>query len=223
MFTGLIETVGELRDSEQRDNLIRWTIDAPMLLNDLALGDSVAVNGVCLTVTSLTAAGFTTDLMGETLAISALGTLPVHAPLNLERALRLGDRLGGHLVQGHVDGTGRVLSFTRHAEWAVPRISLPADLVPLLIYKGSITVNGVALTVSAISAADAADPWFEVSLIPETLEHTTLNNLTVDDVVNLESDLIARQVQRIVATSASAGSPAAAAPFTAQPTHANKG
>lgn len=195
MFTGIIETLGTLESAGSAagsaTDLVSWQIAAPGF-DDLAIGDSVAVSGVCLTVTSLTDTGFTTDIMGETLNVTTLGNRASGDRLNLERAMTLGDRLGGHLVQGHVDATSTVLAVTEHSGWRVVRFQLPAVIAPLVIYKGSVTVDGVALTVSALD-----QDWFEVSLIPETLSATTLGGLGTGDPVNLESDMIARHIARL--------------------------
>lgn len=191
MFTGIVETLGTISRVTTGDDLVTWEISAPTL-DDLKVGDSVSTSGVCLTVTTLTASGFTTDIMGETLAVTTLGSMVTGDQVNLERAMALGDRLGGHIVQGHVDAIGAVLAVTPHDKWRVIRFSLPAQIAALVIYKGSITINGVALTISALGS-----DWFEVSLIPETLAVTTLGSLTIGDKVNLESDMVARHIARL--------------------------
>ncbi len=169
----------------------------PLAASDAGHGDSIAVSGVCLTVIDQTADSFTADVMAQTLAMSTIGSLAVGDRVNLERAAQVGDRLGGHIVQGHVDGTGTVLSVTPGEAWSVLRFSLDAGLAPLVVDKGSIAVSGVSLTVSAIGDEPDGSHWFEVSLIPETLAATTLGTLEVGDRVNLETDILARHVQRL--------------------------
>jgi riboflavin synthase len=164
-------------------------------------GDSIAVNGVCLTVTGILDGNpktFTADVMGETLDRSSLGTLGVGAPVNLERSVRVADRLGGHLVQGHVDGTGTIISRSSAEHWDQVRISLPASLSRYLVHKGSIAVDGISLTVSALGRPGPEDTWFEVCLIPETLERTTMGVRQPGEVVNLEVDVIAKYVERLL-------------------------
>ena len=200
MFTGLVEACGEVVALDPHDGLVRATIHGPRVTADAALGDSIAVNGVCLTVTDLAGDGaFTVDIIGETLRRSTLGTLVPGARVNLERALALGDRLGGHLVQGHVDAVAPLVKRRTEGEWQVLRFALPESIAPLVVAKGSITVHGVSLTVSAVSAPHDADAWFEVSLIPATLRDTTLGALEHGQSVNLESDLVARHLERLAA------------------------
>ena len=160
----------------------------------VALGESIAVNGVCLTVTGILGGTFTADVMGETLNRSGLGALTPADPVNLERSVRLADRMGGHLVQGHVDATATIISRTPAAHWDQVRISLPGSIARYVVEKGSIAVDGVSLTVSALG-----DGWFEVGLIPETLKRTTLGTRKPGDVVNLEVDVIAKYVERLLA------------------------
>src|ERR1700712_355887 len=173
MFTGIIEELGRITGWERtRDGGARLTIDAPLVTEDARHGDSIAVSGVCLTVVDLGDGRFTADVMGQTLAVSAIADLPEGAAVNLERAAKVGDRLGGHIVQGHVDGVAEVLQVRDEGSWRVLRFSLPADLAALVVDKGSIAVAGPSLTVSAVG--DEVDShWFEVSLIPETLTATT--------------------------------------------------
>jgi riboflavin synthase len=166
--------------------------------SDAGIGDSIAVNGVCLTVTSIRDDEFTADVMRETLQRSSLGSLTPGSPVNLERPLTLADRLGGHLVQGHVDATARLLDRTPGDGWEVVRFALPAEVARYVVEKGSITVDGVSLTVSGLG-----DDWFAVSLIPTTLELTTLGNKVPGDVVNLEVDVIAKYVERMLPGGAS--------------------
>jgi riboflavin synthase len=208
MFTGIIEERGRvLRWETGTDGGHRLTVSAPLAASDARHGDSIAVSGVCLTVVDQGADRFTADVMGQTLAVSALADLSPGDAVNLERAAKVGDRLGGHIVQGHVDGVGELLSVRDEGAWRVLRLSLPAELAPLVVDKGSISVAGVSLTVSAVGPASPEDGdgvaggghWFEVSLIPETLSATTLGELPVGGRVNLETDVLARHVQRMLA------------------------
>jgi riboflavin synthase len=202
VFTGIVEEVGTLVVREDQGNSARLQIRARTVLDGVALGDSIAVNGVCLTVTDVRPdeADFVwgTDVMAETLARSSLGALSGGDPVNLERAVPPLGRLGGHLVQGHVDGVGTVLSRTPGEHWEVVRIAVPPPLARYVVEKGSIAVDGVSLTVSAVSAASDPEPWFEVSLIPTTLRETTLGGRTPGDPVNLEVDVIAKYVERLL-------------------------
>jgi riboflavin synthase len=199
MFTGIIEERGRVLGWETTpDGGARLTISAPLAASDAAHGDSIAVSGVCLTVVDFTDDRFTADVMGQTVAVSAIADLQPGDDVNLERAAKVGDRLGGHIVQGHVDGTSTVLAVRDEGSWRVLRFRLPDDLAPLVVDKGAIAVGGVSLTVSAVGR-DEAGHWFEVSLIPETLEATTLGALAVGGRVNLETDVLARHVQRMLA------------------------
>jgi len=201
MFTGIIEEQGRIAAVETTADAARLTIEAARVLEGVAHGDSIAVNGVCLTVVASTPGTFTADVMAQTLAMSTLDEAREGAPVNLERAARVGDRLGGHIVQGHIDGTSRVLAVTPGEAWRVVRFSLDPDLARLVTGKGSIAIDGVSLTVSNISAADAPEQWFEVSLIPETLTATTLGERVVGDRVNIETDIVARHIERMLALS----------------------
>ncbi|MBF4573024.1 riboflavin synthase [Herbiconiux sp. VKM Ac-1786] len=206
MFTGIIEELGEIVALDHTADAAVITVRAPLAVSDARHGDSIAVSGVCLTVIDRTPDTFRADVMAQTLRMSTLGELAPGGRVNLERAARVGDRLGGHIVQGHVDGTAEVLSVTPGEAWSVLRFSLPDELAALVVDKGSISVSGVSLTVSDVSPAEAGAPfWFEVSLIPETLAATTLGTLAPGDRVNLETDVLARHVQRLVAL----GSPTA--------------
>lgn len=200
MFTGLVEELGHLVALDGDDDFVRLRIRGPLVTSDAQLGDSISVNGVCLTATELPGDGtFAVDVMGESMRRSALGRLAVGDAVNLERAMALGDRLGGHIVQGHVDAVAPLLERRVEGEWHVLRFALPRDVAPLLVEKGSITVEGVSLTVSAVSEPGAAEGWFEVSLIPATLRETTLGALEAGDHVNLETDIVARHVERLLA------------------------
>ncbi len=193
MFTGIVEELGEVVAVEELQDASRLTVRGPVVTADAGHGDSIAVNGVCLTVVANEGGAFTADVMAETLRRSSLGALTVGSPVNLERAVRVSDRLGGHVVQGHVDGTGELLAVTPDEHWTVVRVSLPGGLGRYVVEKGSITVDGVSLTVSAISA-----DWFEVSLIPTTLGLTTLGSKGPGDPVNLEVDIIAKHVEKLL-------------------------
>lgn len=199
MFTGIIEEVGEIVSIAPLGDGWRLTVLAPHAVRDAAHGESIAVGGVCLTVVGFTSDRFDADVMKQTLDVSAIADVTVGSRVNLEKAMPVGARLGGHIVQGHVDGVGEVLEVRPGAEWRVLRISLPADLAPLVVDKGSISVDGTSLTVSAVSAPDEAAAWFEVSLIPETLSATTLGALAPGHRVNLETDILARHVERLLA------------------------
>ena len=197
MFTGIVEEVGTVVDREEQADAARLRIRAAKVIEDVALGDSISVSGVCLTVTEVADGVWSTDVMAETLRRSSLGDVQAGQPVNLERAVTAHTRLGGHLVQGHVDSVGTVLSRTPSEHWEVVRVELPRELARYVVEKGSITVDGVSLTVSAVSAADDPAPWFEVSLIPTTLRETTLGERTPGDPVNLEVDVIAKYVERL--------------------------
>lgn len=199
MFTGIVEEIGRVASVERADDSAVVRIDADVVTSDAKHGDSVAVSGVCLTVVDHGPGWFTADVMAETLARSSLATIVAGSAVNLERAARLDSRLGGHLVQGHVDGTGTVLAIEPSPQggrehWTTVRISLPEPLARYVVEKGSITVDGVSLTV-----VEAGDDVFSVSLIPTTLSATTLGALAVGDWVNLEVDAIAKYVERMLA------------------------
>jgi len=199
MFTGIVEELGAVTGRDALADAARLTIRGPIVTADAGHGDSIAVNGVCLTVVELLADGqFTADVMAETLDRSNLGELRVGSSVNLERAAALNSRLGGHIVQGHVDGTGEVVSRAPSENWEVVRIEVPAVVARYIVEKGSITVDGISLTVSALGAEPR--DWFEVSLIPTTLELTTLGSAPVGTQVNLEVDVIAKYVERLMAT-----------------------
>jgi riboflavin synthase len=198
VFTGIVEEVGTLVVREDLSDSAVLQIQAERVLEGVALGDSIAVNGVCLTVTGVDGGVWSTDVMAETLSRSSLGSVSAGAPVNLERAVTPQTRLGGHLMQGHVDGIGAVLGRVPGEHWEVVRIALPASLARYVVEKGSIGVDGVSLTVSAVSSADIPEPWFEVSLIPTTLRETTLGARAPGDPVNLEVDVIAKYVERLL-------------------------
>jgi riboflavin synthase len=198
MFTGLIEELGTITAIEPIGDSLRLTVRGPKVVADAEHGDSISVNGTCLTVIEQTADTFTADVMAQTIKMSAVPDLEVGSPVNLERAALAGDRLGGHIVQGHVDGTATLLAITEAEQWRVLRFGLSRELAALLVDKGSVTVSGVSLTVSKISDPSEPEQWFEVSLIPETLVATIMGSLTVGDRVNIETDMLARHVARMI-------------------------
>ncbi|MFF4089359.1 riboflavin synthase [Streptomyces nigra] len=193
MFTGIVEELGHVTAVETLGDACRFRLRGPVVTDDAKHGDSIAVNGVCLTVVDHEGDEFTADVMAETLKRSSLGALTVGSRVNLERPTAVGDRLGGHIVQGHVDGTGQVLQRTPSEHWEIVKISLPADLSRYVVEKGSITVDGISLTV-----VDAGPDYFTVSLIPTTLDLTTLGHKQPGDPVNLEVDVIAKYVERML-------------------------
>ena len=197
MFTGIIEELGRIARIERNGDSARLTVRGPLVVSDARHGDSIAVSGVCLTVVASDSETFTADVMAQTLSMSTLDAATEGRAVNLERAAEVGDRLGGHIVQGHIDGTSTVLAVTPGDAWRVVRFSLGAEHAPLVVDKGSIAVDGVSLTVSNISDASEAEQWFEVSLIPETLVATTLGERAVGDRVNIETDILARHVARM--------------------------
>jgi riboflavin synthase len=193
MFTGIVEELGTVAGVEDQGDAIRLTLRAENVLEDAGLGDSISVNGCCLTVSSLGDDTWSADVMQETLDKTTLGTLAAGDRVNLERAATLATRLGGHLVQGHVDGVGTILDRRPSDHWDLVTIGLPEQLAPYLVDKGSIAVDGVSLTV-----VEAGSDRFTVSLIPETLSRTTLGHRAVGDRVNLETDVIAKHVATLV-------------------------
>ncbi|GHB05242.1 MULTISPECIES: riboflavin synthase [Streptomyces] len=202
MFTGIVEELGEVTAVEKLDDASRFRLRGPVVTEGAKHGDSIAVNGVCLTVVDLGEHEFTADVMAETLNRSSLGALAAGSRVNLERPMALGGRLGGHIVQGHVDGTGRVIERTVSEHWEIVKISLPAELTRYVVEKGSITVDGVSLTV-----VDAGTDHFTISLIPTTLALTTLGIKGPGDPVNLEVDVIAKYVERLLGGTAAAQDP----------------
>ena len=193
MFTGLVEEIGVVEELEQLDDAVRIAVRAPKVTQDAAPGDSIAVDGVCLTVVDNVDGTFTADVMRETLDRSRLGTYKAGSRVNVERALAAGQRMGGHIVQGHVDGVAEVVSRTPSEHWEVVRFTLPRQLSRYVVEKGSIAVNGTSLTVSAVG-----EGYFEVSLIPTTLRETTAGALTPGAPVNLEVDIVAKYVEKLV-------------------------
>ncbi|MFJ4871846.1 riboflavin synthase [Streptomyces sp. NPDC088757] len=197
MFTGIVEELGEVVAVERLEDASRFRLRGPLVTEGAQHGDSIAVNGVCLTVVEHGDGEFTADVMAETLKRSSLGALDVGSRVNLERPMAVGGRLGGHIVQGHVDGTGTVLDRTPSEHWELVRVGLPAHLARYVVEKGSITVDGVSLTV-----VEVGDDWFTISLIPTTLDLTTLGIKKSGDPVNLEVDVIAKYVERLLGPNA---------------------
>jgi len=193
MFTGIIEDVGVVADIEDRGDSMRLRIDAPTIVEGAGHGDSISVNGTCLTVADHGDSWFAADVMLETLNRTALRTLGVGSHVNLERAARVDGRLGGHIVQGHVDGTARVTAIEPSQDWTVMRFAIPGDLERYLVEKGSVAVDGVSLTVANVS-----EGTFSVSLIPTTLSETTLGERAMNDDVNIEVDILAKYVEKLV-------------------------
>jgi riboflavin synthase len=206
MFTGIVEELGTVAAIEEQGDALRLSISAAAVLEGTRPGDSIAVNGCCLTVTDLTDDTWSADVMAETLDKTSLAGSRPGDRVNLERAVTMQTRLGGHLVQGHVDGVGEVLRRAPSEHWEVVEVSLPPHLAPYLVDKGSITVDGVSLTV-----VEAGESSFTVSLIPETLARTTLGHRAVGDRVNLEADIIAKHVEKLLASG-----------LQTQPTHDRK-
>jgi riboflavin synthase len=201
MFTGLVEETGTITAIERLGDSVRLTISGPIVTSDARHGDSISVNGCCLTVMAQGDDTFAADVMQESLDKTSLGDLVVGDHVNLERATRAGARLGGHIVQGHVDGTGTILDRTPSEHWEVVRIALPPELARYLVDKGSVTVDGTSLTVVEVvdgHESSTGAPWFSVSLIPTTLSDTTLGSKSPGDRVNLEVDILAKYVERLL-------------------------
>jgi riboflavin synthase len=198
VFTGIVEEIGEVVAVEFGVESARLTVRGPVVVSDAVHGASIAVDGVCLTVVDQPEPGaFTVDVMQESLQRSSLHDVAPGRRVNLERAMAAHGRLGGHIVQGHVDGTGTIAARTPGEAWEVVRVAVPADLARYVVEKGSITVDGTSLTVSAVSEPRAQEHWFEVSLIPATLELTVLGTKPVGSTVNLEVDVLAKYVERL--------------------------
>lgn len=193
MFTGIVEELGRVAGIEPQTDAIRLTIEGPLAVSDAHRGDSICVNGVCLTAIELEGETFTADVMRETLNRTALGSLNVGDPVNLERAMNASTRFGGHVVQGHVDGVGEIISREPSDNWEWVRVEIPVELSKYVVLKGSITIDGVSLTVNELS-----DTFVGVSLIPETLRLTTLGSKRVGDKVNIEVDVMAKHIERLI-------------------------
>jgi len=202
MFTGLITELGTVSSITRGESSAIFTIAAPGSVAGLSIGDSIAVNGTCLTATSLTTDSFTADVMVQTLSLTSLAQLEVGSPVNLELAAQMDMRMGGHIVQGHVDGTGMVISLTPGDKWAEFVIAVPSHLTKYVVAQGSITLDGVSLTVGAI---DDAKDTITVWLIPETLAKTNLSHKKVGDLINIEVDILAKYVERLISKGATRG------------------
>ena len=207
MFTGIVEELGRVIRLETVEDSARLTVEAPTVTQDVSLGDSVSVNGCCLTVTTVHGSTFTADLMAETLTRTTLGSQKPGDPVNLERALRASDRLGGHIVQGHIDATAEVLDHHRGEHWDLLRIGLPQEIARYVAVKGSVALDGVSLTVVDVvdapdtldvSPASGAGASLSVGLIPETLRRTTLGTRRPGERVNLEVDVLAKYAERLL-------------------------
>ena len=196
MFTGLIAELGEVTAITKGETSAVFTINSPALISEIKLGDSVAVNGVCLTATSLSSTGFTADVMVQTLSLTSLAEIKVGSPVNLELAAQLNARMGGHMVQGHVDGVATVVGLTPGEKWAQFDIKVPEHLTKYIVNQGSICLDGVSLTVGEISDANNQ---LTVWLIPETLERTNLSSKKLGDLINIEVDVLAKYVERLLA------------------------
>lgn len=200
MFTGIVEALGRVAEIEDRGDAVRLTVRGPEVLGDARPGDSIAVDGCCLTVAELGYGAFTADVMRQTLLLTTLGRRTVGDPVNLERAVTASTRLGGHLMSGHVDATATVLARESSPHWELVRVGLPAALSRYVVPQGSVAVDGVSLTVVEVSDVGAEDGWFTVSLIPETLRRTTLGARAPGEPVNLEVDVIGKYVERQLGT-----------------------
>jgi riboflavin synthase len=196
MFTGLIGELGSITAIEKGESSAVFTINEPKLIGEIAVGDSVAVNGVCLTATAISGTTFTADVMIQTLSLTSLGQLSVASTVNLELAAQLNSRLGGHMVQGHVDGVAKVVGLTPGDKWAQFDIAVPSHLSKYIVNQGSICLDGVSLTVGSI---DDSNNVVTVWLIPETLENTNLSTKSAGDLVNVEVDVLAKYVERLLA------------------------
>ncbi len=193
MFTGIIEELGRVAKIETHPDALRITIEGDVVTSDLKRGDSISVCGTCLTAVEITENSFTADVMQETLTLTSLNGIKVGDPVNLERAMTAATRFGGHVVQGHVDGLGEIISRTPSDNWEWVRVQVPAELMKYVVLKGSITIDGVSLTVNELG-----DDWVGLSLIPETLKLTTLGSKQPGDKVNVEADVMAKHIERLL-------------------------
>ena len=200
MFTGIVTELAEVSHIERSDHdgISTITVAAPGTVQDLDIGDSIAVNGVCLTAVEVTESGFSVQAVPETLSRSNLGSLEPGAAVNLERPMSASSRFDGHIVQGHVDGVGTILSMTDDGGSTLVRCTLPSALTPYVVEKGSVTIDGTSLTVAEVTPTGTADAWFGVALIPHTMSVTTFGSRSVGDVVNIEVDVIAKYVERMM-------------------------
>ena len=195
MFTGIIEELGSVKAIDVLPDAIRLTIEGPLVVSDVNRGDSISVSGACLTAVEHDATTFTADVMQETLKLTSLDGIKVGDPVNLERAMTAATRFGGHVVLGHVDGVGEVISREPSENWEWVRISVPKELMKYVVLKGSITLDGISLTVNELG-----DDWVGLSLIPETLSLTTLGSKTPGTKVNVEVDVMAKHIERLIET-----------------------
>ena len=193
MFTGIIEELGVVKSIEKQNDALRITVEGPLVVSDLKRGDSIAVSGTCLTAVEHDSASFTADVMLETLKRTSLDGIKVGDSVNLERAMTAATRFGGHVVQGHVDGVGEIISREPSENWEWLRVRIPAELMKYVVLKGSITIDGVSLTVN-----EAGDDFIGLSLIPETLEKTTLGSKAIGAKVNIEADVMAKHIERLL-------------------------
>lgn len=200
MFTGIVTELGTVKSVVRIEGARRLTVEAPDTASGASIGDSIAVNGVCLTAIDCTNSSFSVEVVDESLARSSLGSLAVGDAVNLERPMLANGRFDGHIVQGHVDGVGRVVGIQPEGSAARYRIAIPRDLSRYVVEKGSITVDGTSLTITAVCDIDASDAWFEIVLIPHTLEVTVLGRAKQGTQVNLEVDVIAKYLERMVGT-----------------------
>jgi riboflavin synthase len=193
MFTGIVEELGRVKAIEPQADALRLTIEGPLVVSDANRGDSISVSGTCLTVVEHDATSFTADVMQETLNLTSLAGIKVGDPVNLERAMTAATRFGGHVVQGHVDGLGEIISRTPSENWELVQVRIPKQLMKYVVLKGSITIDGVSLTVNEVG-----DDFIGLSLIPETLKLTTLGNKQPGDKVNVEADVMAKHIERLL-------------------------
>jgi riboflavin synthase len=193
MFTGIVEELGRVKAIELQADALRLTIEGPLVVSDANRGDSIAVCGTCLTVVEHDATSFTADVMQETLNLTSLAGIEVGDPVNLERAMTAETRFGGHVVQGHVDGLGEIISRTPSENWELVQVRIPKELMKYIVLKGSITIDGVSLTVNQVG-----DDFIGLSLIPETLALTTLGSKQPGDTVNVEADVMAKHIERLL-------------------------
>ena len=193
MFTGIVEELGRVKAIEPQADALRLTIEGPLVVSDASRGDSIAVCGTCLTVVEHDATTFTADVMQETLNLTSLAGIKVGDPVNLERAMTAATRFGGHVVQGHVDGLGEIISRTPSENWELVKVRIPKQLMKYVVLKGSITIDGVSLTVNEVG-----DDFIGLSLIPETLKLTTLGSKQPGDKVNVEADVMAKHIERLL-------------------------
>ena len=200
MFTGIIEELGTVKAIETLPDAIRLTIEGPLVVSDVNRGDSISVSGACLTAVEHDGTSFTADVMQETLKLTSLDGIKVGDPVNLERAMTAATRFGGHVVLGHVDGVGQVVSREPSENWEWVRISVPKELMKYVVLKGSITLDGISLTVNEMGATDQGVDWVGLSLIPETLAVTTLGSKQPGAKVNVEVDVMAKHIERLMET-----------------------